>query len=100
MRRSFHLKSRSFHPVSRFVSRPFCEASLALGLTRLFLHCDLTVVKVKDTTRADEKLRELILHICIRSEDDEAFGAVKLNKLLFFSDFHAFLRLGKPITGQ
>ena len=55
---------------------------------------------MKDTTRIDEKLRELILHICIRSEDDEAFGAVKLNKLLFFSDFLAYLRLGKAITGQ
>jgi uncharacterized phage-associated protein len=55
---------------------------------------------MKDTTRADEKLRGLILHICIRSEDDEAFGAVKLNKLLFFSDFLAFVRLGKAITGQ
>jgi hypothetical protein len=55
---------------------------------------------MKDTTRTDGKLRELILHICIRSEDDEAFGAVKLNKLLFFSDFLAYLRLGKAITEQ
>ncbi len=52
------------------------------------------------TKHTDEKLRELILHICIRSEDDEAFGAVKLNKLLFFSDFLAYLRLRKAITGQ
>jgi hypothetical protein len=55
---------------------------------------------MKGTAQTDEKLRELILHICIRSEDDEAFGAVKLNKLLFFSDFLAYLRLGKAITGQ
>ena len=55
---------------------------------------------MKDRTQSDEKLSELILHICIRSEDDEAFGAVKLNKLLFFSDFLAYLRLGRAITGQ
>ena len=62
------------------------------------------VSQVDDLTSPEpttvEKLRGLILHICIRSEDDEAFGAVKLNKLLFFSDFLAFVRLGKAITGQ
>lgn len=47
-----------------------------------------------------EKLRELILYICLISEGDEAFGSVKLNKLLFFSDFNAYLEYGQPITGQ
>lgn len=45
------------------------------------------------------KLRELILYISRHSETDERFGKTKLYKLLFYSDFLAYLRLGKPITG-
>ncbi|HET6882809.1 MAG TPA: Panacea domain-containing protein [Pirellulales bacterium] len=48
----------------------------------------------------DEKLRELILHICRRSEGDPKFGATKLNKLLFYADFLAYRQLGVPITGH
>ena len=48
----------------------------------------------------DEKFKELVLYIARKSECDPRFGATKLNKLLFFSDFLAFKRLGSPITGQ
>jgi len=48
----------------------------------------------------DDKLRELILLITLRSERDPTFGSVKLNKLLFYCDFSAYLTYGKPITGQ
>lgn len=48
----------------------------------------------------DEKLRELVLYVAERSEGDPAFGAVKLNKLLFYADFAAYLYLGDSITGQ
>lgn len=48
----------------------------------------------------DAKLRELILLIAKRSEGDPTFGAVKLNKLLFYCDFSAYLTYGSPITGQ
>lgn len=48
----------------------------------------------------DEKLRELILYISRHSEGDERYGATKLNKLLFFSDFLAYLHFGKSITGH
>lgn len=48
----------------------------------------------------DEKFRELVLYICRRSEGDAAFGATKLNKLLFFSDFLAYRQLGQAITWQ
>lgn len=48
----------------------------------------------------DAKLRELILLIAIRSEGDEPFGAVKLNKLLFYCDFLAYVNFGKAITEQ
>ena len=46
-----------------------------------------------------QKLKELILYISERSQDDPHYGGVKLNKLLFFADFYAYARLGKPITG-
>ena len=45
------------------------------------------------------KLKELIIYIAHRSENDQRFGAVKLNKLLFYSDFTAYRELGSPITG-
>ncbi|HEY3319736.1 MAG TPA: Panacea domain-containing protein [Planctomycetota bacterium] len=48
----------------------------------------------------DNKLRELILYIAERSADDAAFGALKLNTLLFFSDFGAYRKWGRSITGQ
>ena len=49
---------------------------------------------------ANEKMRELILYICARSEEDPRFGATKLNKILFYSDFLAYQRLGESITGD
>ena len=48
----------------------------------------------------DRKLGELVLFISERSEGDPRFGAGKLSKLLFYSDFAAYLTLGKSITGQ
>lgn len=49
--------------------------------------------------KTDERLRELILYICEKSSDDPTFGATKLNKILFYSDFWAYMHLGHPITG-
>ncbi len=46
-----------------------------------------------------EKFRELALHIAHRSRKDPWFGAVKLNKILYYCDFIAFARYLKPITG-
>ena len=46
-----------------------------------------------------EKFRELILYIADQSRDDRWFGAVKLNKILYFCDFQAFAWLHEPITG-
>jgi len=48
----------------------------------------------------NKKFRELILFIAQRSEGDLPFGATKLNKLLFYSDFLAYLSFGQPITGH
>lgn len=48
---------------------------------------------------SDKRLGELILLICQKSADDDNFGAVKLNKLLFYSDFFAYARWGETISG-
>lgn len=45
------------------------------------------------------KFRELVLYVAGKSLNDPRFGATKLNKILFFSDFAAYGELGKPITG-
>lgn len=46
----------------------------------------------------EDKLRELILHISRKCASDPRFGSTKLNKLLYFCDFWAFGRWGRPIT--
>ena len=52
-----------------------------------------------EPTFNEEKFRELVLYIALRSDDDKRFGAIKLNKILFYSDFNAYRELGEPITG-
>jgi hypothetical protein len=44
------------------------------------------------------KLKELALYVAEGSKDDPKFGAVKLNKILYYSDFNSYRELGKPIT--
>src|SRR5690606_1636943 len=46
------------------------------------------------------RFKELILYVADRSRDDRRFGATKLNKILYFADFKAFLILGASITGS
>ena len=46
-----------------------------------------------------EKFRDLMLYISDQSRDDPWFGAVKLNKILYYCDFQAFARFQRPITG-
>lgn len=50
-------------------------------------------------TVSKRKLRELILYIADKCADDPAFGATKLNKILFYADFLSYLDHGEPITG-
>lgn len=45
-----------------------------------------------------KKFRELLLYIAAKSADDPRFGAVKLNKILYYSDFAAYRQLGHSIT--
>lgn len=46
------------------------------------------------------KFKELVLMFSERSREDEGFGMVKLNKLLYRADFEAFRLLGQSITGE
>jgi hypothetical protein len=52
-----------------------------------------------DVPRGKQRFRELIVYASQRCADDPHFGATKLNKILYYSDFRAFERLGEPITG-
>ena len=53
----------------------------------------------KRDEKSDERLAELMLYIADISQADPAFGATKLNKLLYYSDFIAFRNFGESITG-
>lgn len=48
---------------------------------------------------SEDKLAELVLYIAKQTLGDVAAGATKLNKYLYFADFSAVRRLGRPITG-
>lgn len=47
----------------------------------------------------EDKLAELILYVSQKCATDPKFGATKLNKLLYLSDFLSFGNWGEPITG-
>ncbi|HEV2134123.1 MAG TPA: Panacea domain-containing protein [Terracidiphilus sp.] len=50
-------------------------------------------------TDGEERLAELILYISQECASDPKFGAIKLNKILYFSDFLAYGTYGRGITG-
>ncbi|MBI3450619.1 MAG: SocA family protein [Acidobacteria bacterium] len=47
----------------------------------------------------EAKFAELMLYIAKKCEGDPTFGAIKLNKLLWISDFTAYAKYGKPVSG-
>ena len=53
----------------------------------------------ESNSETDALLGELILYVADKCSGDSAFGAVKLNKILWVSDFRAYGQLGAPITG-
>lgn len=46
-----------------------------------------------------DKFKELVLYIAQKCAQDSGFGRTKLNKALWWSDFQAFARFGRSITG-
>lgn len=53
----------------------------------------------EDTRENLGRLGELMLYVASKCHDDRAFGATKLNKILWMADFRAFEELGEPLTG-
>lgn len=79
-RESFPLECRSRFPVSN----------------------DMTTISLSEPppkAEGDEKLGELIIHIAKQCQAHVSFGAVKLNKILFFADRLSYLRRGHTISG-
>lgn len=52
-----------------------------------------------DQVYDERKFRELLVLVAGRLTDDEAGGATKLNKVLYFADFAHVRRTGRSITG-
>lgn len=50
-------------------------------------------------TENEARLRELILYVTQKCGNERKFGATKLNKVLFYSDFYSYARFGRAITG-
>jgi hypothetical protein len=47
-----------------------------------------------------DKFRSLVLYVIWRTSDLRDFGAVKLNKVLWFSDARAYEAFGESVTGE
>ena len=47
-----------------------------------------------------KKLRQLALYVAARCENDPRFSRVKLNKIIFYSDFTHYIKSGQSITGS
>jgi Protein of unknown function (DUF4065) len=56
-------------------------------------------IRLKKWTENESRYRELTLYVCQKCATDPKFGAIKLSKILYFSDFLAYAELGEPITG-
>lgn len=53
-----------------------------------------------DLPGGENRLRELALYVCKKCAEAERFGKVKLNKILWRSDFEAFRARRIPVTGR
>jgi uncharacterized phage-associated protein len=51
------------------------------------------------TSEDEAKFAELLLYVAGKTLADHHGGAVKLNKYLYFAEFAAVRRIGRPITG-
>ena len=58
------------------------------------------VVPLRQFDPREDKLKELVLYISQKCAYHRGFGSVKLNKILYFSDFLHYQKTGTPITGM
>ena len=47
-----------------------------------------------------ERLKEIILYIADKLQDDPHFGRTKLAKVIYFSDFESYKMHGRPVSGS
>ena len=62
----------------------------------------LLLKRKREAMKASEKpskLKELIVHVARRCQDDERFNLDKLGRILFYADFWAYCQAGSSITG-
>jgi hypothetical protein len=53
-----------------------------------------------DLPGGPDRLRQMILYVAHRCQSARRFGGIKLNKILWKSDFDAFADRGIPVTGR
>ncbi len=53
-----------------------------------------------DLPGGQDRLRQMILYVAQRCHNATRFGGIKLNKILWKSDFDAFAARGVPVTGR
>ena len=53
-----------------------------------------------DLPGGQDRLRQMILYVSAKCYDAPRFGFIKLNKILWKSDFDSFAARGKPVTGR
>lgn len=59
-----------------------------------------TIARQAEIVPDEDKFKELVLYIAMKCQDDESFGAVKLNKILYMIDMFSYGELGEPVTGM
>lgn len=60
----------------------------------------LPLTKKVRLSGGQDRLVQLILHVCKRNEEARFFGRIKLNKIIWKADFDAFAKRGIPLTGE
>lgn len=82
------------------IAKCFCAAySFACKLAARFVKKKKTITFEVPSLNPNERMRELVLYIIGKNSGAASFGMLKLNKILFFSDFLFFAVRGEPITG-
>jgi hypothetical protein len=66
------------------------------------LHADSRLTYSNDALPGGNmrRMKEAILYISEKCKENATYGAIKLNKILFHSDFQSFELRGIPITGE
>jgi hypothetical protein len=83
---------------NKFQNRPATEIDITCPRSTLTAMAARPTVSFPER-HPDKRLGELMLYVAKKSQFDPNFGGTKLNKILFYADFVAYGRSGKPVTG-